>query len=652
MKPEKSDNPQVHMPLLSAARRSLAVPMLAATLGVVVVTIAAGAFTAGNVSHTLSARPWLAIFAAAAAGGLGAVLACSLLSNAIAQLAVRPVELLLEQLDEGDLPSFRWWRGGALTAPQIEADVKLLRRRIREVMRRSRAVIDDLEHAREQAHHQNLAKSQFLAKMSHELRTPLNAILGYSMLLHEDASEAGNTSAMADLDRIEKAGRNLLALINDILDLSKIDAGRMTVERAAIDVHALVTAVADACGAGDPPNGNRFELSVDADIGIMIGDAAKVRRCLINLLGNAFKFTQHGLVALRIATVQRDGTSWIEFAVSDTGIGIKPENLNGLFDAFRQLDGGTTRQFSGAGLGLAIVQRLAGLMGGQCAAESVPGEGSTFRLTLPLGDPTARTGDAGTTLANDSAETLVETPSAEHTALVIDDDEATIELMQRWLVRMGYNVVLTTDAENTLELARKHQPDFILLDVLLPGRSGYEVLEELRADPEVGHIPTILITVEDDRARGLKAGATDYLRKPITAHQLRSVLDVYRLRASGEILVIDDDDASADLLARSVAQVGFSARRATDGVQGLEMAAELRPDAIVLDLAMPVMNGFEVLDRLAASEGLFDVPLIVVSGCDITIEEHRRLAAAGHRFFPKAASTPREIAQSLKELVP
>jgi signal transduction histidine kinase/DNA-binding response OmpR family regulator len=637
---DRIDDLKARPRLHAAVRRSIAGPMLAATLAAVAVTAAAGALAV--------ARPWPELLAALAAGGLVAAVTCWLVSGAVSRLAVGPVELLLDQLDDSDLQNFRWQRGQAMTRTQIEGDVKLLRRRSREIVRRSRTLIDELERAREQANHQNLAKSQFLAKMSHELRTPLNAILGYAMLLHEDASEAGQTSALADLDRIQQAGRNLLALINDILDLSKIDAGRMTVERCAIDVHALTAAVAAACGAGDPPNGNRFELSVDPAINIMIGDAAKVRRCLINLLGNAFKFTQEGSVRLSVAPLDIGGSPWIAFAVSDSGIGIGPENVGALFDEFRQLDGGVTRQFSGAGLGLAIAKRLAALMGGDCTVESQPGEGSTFRLILPLGDSAPRLEEPA---ASDSAGILVTTPSAEHTALVVDDDEATIELMQRWLVRMGYNVVSTGGADSVIELARMHRPDFILLDVLLPGRSGYEVLEELRADPEVGHIPTILITVEDDRARGLKAGATDYLRKPITAHQLRGVLDVYRLRATGEVLVIDDDDDSAELLARSVAQVGFSARRAADGAQGLAMATELRPDAIVLDLAMPVMNGFEVLDQLASAEELRDVPLIVVSGCDITIEEHRRLAAAGHRFFPKAASTPREIAQSLKELV-
>ena len=638
------ENAAARAALLRAAQSSIFRPMLG---GIIVVLGAAAA--SGGIAFAAKLNLWQSVALALACAGVTAVLVSRLLAGAMAKVGIRPVEMLLEQLDPTDLGSFAWDSGRTLSRSEVVDDVKLLQRRVREVMRRSRTVIDELERAREQANHQNLAKSQFLAKMSHELRTPLNAILGYAMLLHEDATEAGATATMADLERIQQAGRNLLALINDILDLSKIDTGRTVVERTVIDVQALAASVARACDAYDSPNGNRFEMTVDESIGIMVGDAAMVRRCLTNLLGNAFKFTRDGLVTLDISPLQHGNASCVQFLIRDTGIGIAPEHIDGLFDAFRQLDGSATRQFSGAGLGLAIVQRLAALMNGECRVESAVGQGSTFRLVLPIGDvpaPAEETVDAAATA------TLVETPSAEHTALVVDDDEATIELMQRWLVRMGYNVVFTTSASNVVELARTHQPSFILLDVLLPGRSGYDVLEELRVDPQVGHIPTILITVEDDRARGLRAGATDYLRKPITAAQLRSVLDVYRLRATGEILVIEDDDAAAELLARSVAQVGFSTRRAADGIEGLAMAAEARPDAIVLDLAMPLMDGFEVLDRLAATEGLRDVPLIVVSGRDITIEQHRRLASAGHRFFPKAASTPREIAQSLKELVP
>jgi len=223
--------------------------------------------------------------------------------------------------------------------------------------------------------------------------------------------------------------------------------------------------------------------------------------------------------------------------------------------------------------------------------------------------------------------------------------------MHRWRARMGYNVLSTTDAETGLRLARAHRPDVILLDALMPVRSGYEVTAELRADRETADIPTILITVDDDRGRGMRAGASDYLRKPVSESQLREALAVYRGRVAGDVLVIDDDDDAADLVARCVAQVGFSSRRVADGVSGLAMASEKRPDAIVLDLAMSAMNGFEVIDCLSADPALRDVPTIVVSGADITIEEHARLVRSGLRFLPKAASTPREIAQSLKKLV-
>ncbi len=641
-----------HRPLLyQAARRSLHLPLTIALLAAVAVAVLTGTIAGMIAEPATRLWPAAAALTALACGGIAAAVAARVVARAIVRATITPLELLIGQLEPEDLAAFHWQSGEALSRSQIAADTKLLKRRIREIGRRARETIGELEQAREQANQQNIAKSQFLAAMSHELRTPLNAILGYAMLLHEDAADAGNTATMADLDRIQHAGRTLLALINDILDLSKIEAGRTTVSRVVIDVKALVASVVATAGTDAPPNGNRFSMTVDDGVGIMIGDVDKVRQCLSNLISNAFKFTRDGEVELTVAPVERDHQSWIGFTLRDTGIGIAPQHLDRLFEAFQQLDGSPARQFGGTGLGLAIVRRLARIMGGDCTVDSVAGQGSTFRLLLPMGDAVMRRDlpDLPDAVAEDSR--FVETPSAEHTALVVDDDPAAIDLMQRWLSRMGYSVLSTNSADAALDLARLHMPDFILLDALLPGRTGYDVLQELRRDPRIGHIPTILVTIDDDRARGLRSGATDYLRKPVTETQLRDVLDVYRLRASGEVLVIDDDDDAADLLTRCVAQVGFSTRRAINGVQGLTMAADIRPDAIVLDLAMPAMNGFEVIDRLARDDALRDVPLIVVSGCDITLDEHRGLAAAGHRFFPKAASTPREIAQALKELV-
>lgn len=636
--------------LLKTAQRSIVVPLVGAILGATIVAVVTGLIVSWLSMDHLPAWPALAVVAALASGSGAALLAGGLISRSIAASFVMPIGLLLDQLDSADCDGFNWRRGGALSRAEMSADMKLLKRRIREVTRHSARVLADLDHARDEACRQNLAKSQFLANMSHELRTPLNAILGYAMILHEDASEEANMSVVADLDRIQQAGRNLLGLINDVLDLAKIETGRTSIDRIAFDVPGLVHAAAESCGAGDPPNGNQFQTAIDDRIGIMVGDAGKLRQCLSNLLSNAFKFTRDGQVTLTVSIQDRAGASWIEFAVRDTGIGIRLDDIESIFDPFQQAKGRAARTFGGSGVGLALARRLVRMMGGDCTVESIPERGSTFRLTLPMGEQ-AHVQQSNVPSAHVATSTFVATANAKHTALVVDDDEAAVDLMQRWLLRMGFSVLTTTSADAALELVREHKPDFVLLDALLPYRSGYDVLEELRGDPAIRHIPTILITVDDDRARGLKAGATEYLHKPITEDQLRQVLDLYRTPATGDILVIDDDDDAADLLVRSVAQIGFTARRAVDGRQGLAMANAIRPDAIVLDLVMPNLGGFEVLDRLSASSRLREVPLIVVSGCDLSISEHRKLAAAGHQFFAKAASTPRQIAQSLKEMV-
>ena len=518
--------------LVKAAQRSIFAPLAGAIFAVLVVAVAAGSVVA--FLSMASSPAWLAfgIAAALVSGSLAAVLAGHMISRTVAKTFVLPVELVLDQLDPADSDRFNWRGGSALSRAEIAADMKLLKRRIREVTRRSAQVLSDLDRARDEACQQNLAKSQFLANMSHELRTPLNAILGYAMILHEDASEEANMSVVADLDRIQQAGRNLLALINDVLDLAKIETGRTSIDKTAFDVAALVHSVANSGGVGEPHNGTRFDIVIDDQVGIMVGDADKLRQCLSNLLSNAFKFTREGHVRLTVSTHDRSGTSWIDFAVRDTGIGIRRDDIESIFDPFQQADGRAARRFGGSGLGLALARRLARMMGGDCTVESIPDVGSTFRLALPLGGPAHVKSVEGPT-QQVAVSTFVETTNAHHTALVVDDDEAAVDLMQRWLLRMGFSVVTTTSSDSALELARTHRPDFILLDALLPNRSGYEILEELRADPAICHIPTILITVDDDRARGLKAGATEYLHKPITEVQLRQVLDIYRIPASG-----------------------------------------------------------------------------------------------------------------------
>jgi CheY-like chemotaxis protein len=364
-------------------------------------------------------------------------------------------------------------------------------------------------------------------------------------------------------------------------------------------------------------------------------------------MSNAFKFTHGGTITLSVKDAKTEAFPAIIFSISDTGIGIGEQDLTALFEAFEQGENHQTRRFGGAGIGLAITRRLARLMGGDCWAESIVGQGSTFYLLIP-NDHRKDAADEQQLLVDHNGDGR---EGGGKTVLVIEDDDDSLQLMRRWLGQMGFNVLAANDSRIGLESATTDHPDLVLVDALMPGISGYELLRQLRANSHTASIPVVVITVDDDPTRGLAAGASDYLRKPIMKSELRALVELYCGKVSGEVLIIDDDDAAADLIGRSVREIGFASRHATNGLEGLAMARESRPKAIVLDLTMPELDGFGVLDRLHADSGLREVPLIVLSGRRISVEEHRHLVASGHRYFVKGASTPRQIAQSLKELV-
>lgn len=637
--------------LRQATRRTVSRALwIAAGPMIATVSVITGVLANRLLSVGVTQSLMITLFIAASASTL-VTFATSYLANRIAAAASRPLETVLGYLASTDEPiplDLRFFQGKAMDQSDIDADLVVLDRRMRSLARRAKITIADLEKAREQANEQNLAKSKFLANMGHELRTPLNAILGYALLLQEDASDAGNASAASDLERIQHAGRNLLRLINDILDLSRMEAGKTVIEREVIDVPSLAqTIIASNCTV-EQRKGNMFDLNITPNIGMIIGDMSKVRQCVGNLLDNAFKFTEKGRVSLTIQRSGADGLPTIEFIVRDTGIGIEEKEIESLFQAFEQSDSGFARRYGGSGLGLAITRRLARMMGGDCVVESIKGQGASFRLILPQ-SPISTFSQTNTPIAEPVLP--LDAPGGRHSVLVIDDDADALDLMDRWLGQMGLRIIAAKDSKVGHDLARLHRPDVILLDALMPGQSGYDLITALRGDEATADIPVVLITIDDDRRRGIAAGASDYIRKPVSKEQLRSVIEVYCGKASGEILIIDDDNDAADLIRRSVEEVGFTTFRATNGVEGMTMAHQMRPSAIVLDLAMPELDGFGVLERLSANAELCNIPLIVLSGQEIGLSEHRELLAAGHRFFTKAASTPREIAQSLKEMV-
>jgi len=412
----------------------------------------------------------------------------------------------------------------------------------REVLERERAE-EALRMAKEAAEAANRAKSTFLANMSHELRTPLNAVIGYSELLQEEAEDLGHENFVSDLEKIRTAGRHLLGIISDVLDLSKIEAGKMElymetfplaplIEDAVVTSHPLVTR-----------NENTFEVDCPADPGVMYADPIKVRQILLNLLNNAAKFTHQGQVTLTVtretaptstaSATQTDDVEWVCFSVADTGIGMTPEQVRKLFREFWQADASTIRQYGGTGLGLAISRRFCQMMGGDIGVESQAGEGSTFTVRLPAGGPEHNTDLALAAPENFQRVRPLTTEAIAqahgmNTVLVVDDDSAVCDLFRNWLVKEGFRIETALGGEEGLHLARALRPDVIVLDVLMPEVDGWAVLSALKADPNLTDIPVILVTIVDERAKGFALGASEYLIKPIDQEQFIAAMHKYR----------------------------------------------------------------------------------------------------------------------------
>jgi PAS domain S-box-containing protein len=496
---------------------------------------------------------------------------------------------------------------------------------------------DEAERAREAAEQATRAKSAFLANMSHELRTPMNAIIGYSEMLEEELSDEGHDEYLPDIAKIQGAGRHLLSLINDILDLSKIEAGRMDLFLERFDLGDVLRETANTALPLMKSREIDFDSQIPDDLGVVRADVTKLRQAVLNLLSNAAKFTHEGGVTLTAGKFEREGAPWVRVAVRDTGIGIEREKLPNIFEEFTQADVSTTREYGGTGLGLTISRRFCQMMGGDLSATSEVGQGSTFTIEIPA---QVNALEAARASLSETPGAILEPETGGDGALVliIEDDADARDLLARMLLADGYRVVQAAAGDQGLSLAAELKPAVITLDVMMPGMDGWSVLSNIKADPALREIPIVMVSMLGEQAMGQTLGASDYLQKPVDRDTLLKAVGRLAGNAGSEVLVVDDDEPTRELLRRALEHDGMSVREACDGRAALESVNESKPALVLLDLMMPVMDGFEFLRRLREAYSAAELPVIVLTAKALTDAEIRELEAATLEVLSKQAA--------------
>jgi len=512
----------------------------------------------------------------------------------------------------------------------------------------------ELEQANIKLRKADQLKSEFLANMSHELRTPLNAIIGFAEILRDGLCGKLNEEQMASVLDIHESGKHLLQMINDILDLSKVEAGKMELR---LEEFLLSEAIDNVLSiVRDMFNRKRLNLqvSVQDNIPYINADQVKFKQIMYNLLSNAVKFTpENGSVTIN-ASFDKD-----KFLVSveDTGIGIAPENHETIFDEFRQLDSSRSRKYEGTGLGLALTRRLVELHGGSIWVESEGlGKGAKFFFTLPVRK-------SGAELQQEIQEILEKLPaniqstehSAEKTILVVEDNPQAAQLLCIYLTEAGYGAIVATDGDEAVKMAREMKPFAITLDIMLPKKDGWQVMQELKGFPDTGNIPIIIISIVDDQSLGFNMGAVGYLVKPINKEQLVYALKKLEPTDRADepvprILIVDDKPEDLKLLETILNSAGFHVSKALDGAEGIARAIDEHPDLIILDLLMPGVSGFDVVKSLREHPQARDIPIIICTAKELTTEDRETLNSKVKSIVQKGEDAKEHLLDAMRKI--
>lgn len=477
----------------------------------------------------------------------------------------------------------------------------------------------------------NRSKSEFLANMSHEIRTPMNGILGFAELLLEEELPEEQEEAVRT---IYHSGQALLNLINDILDLSKVESGMMEIHEEEFFLLELLNSSLAVSRPRAIEKGLDYELDIQTNIPTrIVCDQDKMRQILINLIGNAVKFTESGAVTVSVRVTQKDeNDTFLDVQVADTGPGIHKEKLDTIFEPFTQADASSTKKYAGTGLGLSITKKLVDLLGGDILVSSQPGEGSVFTVTIPIGMV--------------SQEDTWRIPGKlSEKILVVEDDPSTLKLYQRYLEKNEYDVVITSYGRQTLELARQHMPCLIILDIVLPDISGWQVLKELKEDKTVRDIPVVIASILSEKNKAISLGAIDYIKKPISGGGLVKKIEKMIQPKHGttkmKIMVVDDDEPVLEFLIEMLVTEGFDVKGFQDPNAAIDhlKTGEQHPDVILLDIFMPEMDGFDVMSIIKEQPSLRDIPIIFITGREMTGKDFSKMDGISHTLLDKSSLT-------------